>query len=211
MDSQLRDVLDADAPAGCEQRSAGHTVRTRVTRPRARFAPGETSPRAPGIPVGVERERLREVLGAELRAARRQAGMSQWTLARRAGFARSTAERLEAGLLRPTRSLLATIAVGLQRTLPPRTYDPEAARAVFHRLLAAAGASAVSDTPAGVDRRERRLRAAGRLWARHARQIVDADRARRRARDVEFRACLRLLRRANAMETPRILDRMGAL
>lgn len=179
------------------------TSDTRVTPARARFA---VTGHSDTVPVGVERERLRAGLGAVLRAARAEAGMSQWVLACRAGVARSTVERLEGGVLRPTPSMLAGLVLGLGRRFPPVRVDGAAEVALLGRLLDAAGPSVVVDTLGGLQRRERRVREAEVAYRRQLRRQAEAAAAAHRERDRESRAALRRLRRASPAETVRLLE-----
>lgn len=153
-----------------------------------------------------ERAVLRRTLGNELRGVRALTGMSQWTLACRAGCARSTIERLEAGERRPTPSMLAALAIAHRWTIPPVPEDRLAVESVLRRLLDAAGASLTEDTPGGLLRRERRLHEAWRLWQRHFRQQANLRRATQQATLAEFHAAMRLLTGAN-LDNLDILDR----
>jgi transcriptional regulator with XRE-family HTH domain len=69
-------------------------------------------------------------LGALVRAERLSRGLGTRRLAIRASVARSTVQRLEAGQLRPRRSLLSALALGL---------DADEQRALLVRFIAAAG------------------------------------------------------------------------
>jgi transcriptional regulator with XRE-family HTH domain len=74
--------------------------------------------------------------GAFVRQLRRQAGLSERALARRAACARSTVTRLEHGQLRPRLSLLSALALGL---------DVDGQGKVLARLRSAAGGDLAPD------------------------------------------------------------------
>jgi transcriptional regulator with XRE-family HTH domain len=116
-------------------------------------------PRTPGdgVPTGTEAFTLRALLGGTLKKYRDRAGMSQATLAERAGVDRRTVERLESGQRRPTPAMLAALADALADR------DAEAAVDIAARLAIASGASLRVDTSVGVERRMRRLEAATRF------------------------------------------------
>lgn len=82
------------------------------------------------------------------RSLRLQAGLSTRELAARSGLARSTITRLEAAQLRPRRSMLAVLAVGL---------DPGRRRELLSRLVDAAGGDMAVDTPGWRRYRRRRV------------------------------------------------------
>lgn len=82
-----------------------------------------------------------------MRALRAEFGVAQWTLSVRAGVARSTVERLEAGERRPTASMLASLVVAAPWSLPPRSPVPHEVQVSWlARLVAAAGPDLVVDT-----------------------------------------------------------------
>lgn len=194
----------ADQIAALLARANVPTAATRLTRTRAHFSADVTV--HSGVPAPEERDALRRILGAEIRAMREQTGMSQWALACRAGCARTTVERLEVGTRRPTPSMLAALAVAHRRTIPPLVEDEQAVGAALRRLLDAAGASLTEDTPGAVRRRERRLREAGKLWQRHCRERLNRERAATTAALTEFRAAMRLLTPGN-LDNVEVLDR----
>lgn len=200
--TELEALLAAE---GLLSSATGCTQGAPLTGPRTRFAGGGASA---GVPDAAERSVLARSLGAELCAVRAASGMSQWLLAQRSGVATSSVEYLEVGGRRPTPSMLAALAIGSQRVEPGPQGCGEVA--VFRRLLAAAGASTVADTPGGVRRRARRSQSAGvayqRLLYRQARARLEAQ----WERDRGFRGAMRLLRRASPTETVLLLDRMGA-
>lgn len=179
---------------------AGRTADAHITRARTRFSVTGQS----GVPGPAEQHVLERTLGSAVKAVRADAGMSQWTLSCRSGCARVTVERLEAGLHRPTASLLATLAIGVRRTVPPKPGDQEAEAATLRRLLMAAGPSLVADTPGGLRRRERRLHDAHRPWQRQCRQRHEAERSATTSTLADFRAALAEL-------TPQTADNLEVL
>jgi hypothetical protein len=117
--------------------ATGHTPvsRAHIGRPSGR------------LPVAHQHQ-LAATLGVALRALRDDFGLSSRQLARRAGVARSTITRLEAGQRRPRRSLLSVVAWGL---------CPDAAAAIGAVLIAAAGAHLADESPWSPRTRWRRL------------------------------------------------------
>jgi transcriptional regulator with XRE-family HTH domain len=87
-------------------------------------------------------------VAALARSLRLEAGLSTRLLAARSGLARSTITRLEAGQLRPRRSMLAVLAVGL---------DPGRPRELLDQLAAAAAGDMAEDTPGWRRYRRRRV------------------------------------------------------
>ena len=86
--------------------------------------------------------------GALARSLRLEAGLSTRRLAARAAVAKSTVNRLEAGQLRPRRSMLAVIAIGI---------DPDRAVELTGQLVAAAAGDLAEDTPGWRRYRRRRV------------------------------------------------------
>src|SRR5208282_3639525 len=72
----------------------------------------------------------RAATGQLLRELRLAAGLSERALARRSAVARSTVTRLEHGQIRPRRSLLSALAVGI---------DPDRTRELREQMVATAG------------------------------------------------------------------------
>ena len=87
-------------------------------------------------------------VAALARSLRLEAGLSTRQLAVRSGLARSTITRLEAGQLRPRRSMLAVLAIGLDSGRP---------RELLGQLAGAAGADMAVDTPGWRRYRRRRV------------------------------------------------------
>ena len=110
---------------------------------RARVYASTCAPEG-GLPGHTGPERLAEVV----RELRTGYGLSTRRLAERAQVSRSTVIRLEAGTLRPRWSLLNALATGL---------DPDLRPGQLERMLAAAGADLVPETPRCALRRGRRL------------------------------------------------------
>ncbi len=105
------------------------------------------------IPGPGERDRLAATLGATLRSLRALYGMSTRQLARRAATSRSTVTRIERGERRPRRSMLSSLALGL---------DPDEHLRILELLVRAAGPSLRAETEYS-NRRRRRLMEAGIL------------------------------------------------
>lgn len=208
MTNKIGDLLaHLDDPAVCERCSRDRTVATRLTHDRARFV----STRSEAAPSAEVQARLRGSVGVELRALRAEFGVSQWRLSARAGVARSTVERLESGRRRPTASMLASLVVAAPWSVPPRPEAPHAEQVAWlWRLIVAAGPDLVAETPGGLRRRSRRLRAAERVWRRQVARVhwqaAVAEETRRRALMAEMRQ-LAGARSAAAIE--RVLSRMG--
>lgn len=108
------------------------------------------------LPGLTERDRLAATLGATLRTLRTERGMGTRLLAARSAVARSTITRLEAGQRRPRRSLLSSLAFGL---------DPDDHRRLLDTLVEAAGSSLVPESQ-GSHRARRRAMEAGTLAGR---------------------------------------------
>jgi transcriptional regulator with XRE-family HTH domain len=106
-----------------------------------------------GVPGDVERERLAATLGVLLKELRARYQVGTRALAERSAVARSTITRLEAGQRRARPVTLRALAFGLDHQEP----GP-----IAEQLLDAAGESLRPDTPGGVRRQARRLRAARR-------------------------------------------------
>lgn len=153
-------------------RSSSGSAPTPMLRPRS----------GSGVPDERERAVLAATFGAALRQARRPSGMSQRTLAERAGVSKAMVEYLEVGRRRPTPSMVRALATGLCRPTPPLYSPPPELSELVARLTAAAGGSLVVDTPGGVRRRERRLRAAGWAYVRLARRWQAAREAEQAGR-----------------------------
>lgn len=185
------------------------TGRTHVTPPtgaRTRFADFVDYS---GVPEAAERAVLVRTLGAELRAVRAAAGMSQWLLAHRSGVATSTVEYLETGGRRPTPSMLAALAIGSQRVESGPQGRGEAE--VFRRLLAAAGVSVVADTPGGIRRRARRSQAAGVAYGRLVYRLNRGRLEAQWARQGALRAATRRLARTPVSDLAGLAAAMDAL
>lgn len=116
-------------------------------------------------------------LGALLKALRADRRMSAYMLARRSAVSRSTITRLEAGLRRPRRSLLANLAYGLEPDCPKPYEDALAAAAgpflaeeskwsqrMHRRRLYDAMAAGTSPLPEFVAYPLRHNRAANSAW-----------------------------------------------
>jgi transcriptional regulator with XRE-family HTH domain len=88
-------------------------------------------------------------LAALARSLREEAALSTRQLAVRSTLARSTITRLEAAQLRPRRSMLTVLAIGL---------DPGRARELLDQLVEAAGDDMAEDTPGWRRYRRRRIR-----------------------------------------------------
>lgn len=142
--------------------------------------------RVPGVhedgrPDPAERERIRVSLGAVLRQARGEVGLSQRRLAALAGCHARSVERLEAGSRRPTTALLDALA---QALVTPPGWSVNRARvdAMRVRLAAAAGPSLVESTPGGARRRRRRLQKARSAANRAASPLIRAGLAAQQQR-----------------------------
>lgn len=135
------------------------------------------------LPTPDEQARLAATLGAELRSLRAAYGLSVARLAERSAVAASTIARLETGERRPRRSLLASIAYGL---------DPDRADEIASRLVAAAGPSLRPDTEGSIRRRARRMARARRAARR---EVWRTERAAAGIRGEGFRELCRVLQR----------------
>jgi transcriptional regulator with XRE-family HTH domain len=106
-------------------------------------------------------------LGAELRRFRIEAGLSQASLAARAGVAERSLRRIEHGQRRTRRSTLDRLAQGMAQELAVKDH-PEV---VLARLLAAAGPTLAPESIYGdrvnARRRARRARASRRFVTQH--------------------------------------------
>ncbi|MHB8680991.1 MAG: helix-turn-helix domain-containing protein [Acidimicrobiales bacterium] len=91
-----------------------------------------TGPRGAEAFARYERARTAIMVGAAVRAARRQAGMSQVELARRAGTSQPSIARLERGLVSPTVISLDRIARALGSELVI-DFEPVAAEGATRR------------------------------------------------------------------------------
>ena len=205
--TELEALLAAE---GLLSSATGCTQGAPLTGPRTRFAGGGASA---GVPDAAERSELARTLGAELRAVRAAARMSQWLLAQRSGVATSSVEYLEVGGRRPTPSMLAALALGSQRIVPALSLGPGTGGEgeVFRRLLAAAGASMVADTLGGVRRRVRRSQAAEVAYRR---LLYRLDRGRIESqweRQGALRAATRLLARTPVSDLAGLAAAMDAL
>lgn len=134
-----------------------------------------------GRPDPVEREQIRVSLGAVLRQARGEVGLSQRRLAALAGCDRRSVERLEAGQRRPTSALLDALAQALM-TPPGWSVNRARVDVMRVRLAVAAGPSLVESTPGGARRRRRRLRKARLAANRAASPLIRAGLAAQQQR-----------------------------
>jgi transcriptional regulator with XRE-family HTH domain len=147
-----------------------------------------------GVPGPGEQRLLASSLGVALQDLRGQVGMSQRLLAARSGVHRTTVERVELGVRRPSGALLRALSVGLTRTIPSGDLEADW---FLERLAAAAGGSLVVDTEGGVRRRRRRLAEAGKRWRWELRQWDAARRARFRAGERAYVEAMKLLTPSN--------------
>lgn len=137
-------------------------------------APPTGHPRTPddNAPTGAEATDLRMMFAPALRNARRRAGFSQAVLAERVRVDPRTVERLEAGQLRPTPSMLTALAHALtvHRPGPRRPHRGARAGRLHSRRR--------RDVPACRHRRGIQLwmRRLGQATHRHLRQL-QAERA----------------------------------
>jgi transcriptional regulator with XRE-family HTH domain len=199
------------APAGSASRDGSERAsRARVMRSHLTAKP--VTPVQPGLPR----------LAALVRAGRIERGISTRGLASRAAVARSTIQRLERGQLRPRRSLLSAVALGL---------DVDRQRELLAELVAAAGDAVTPESDGWRHYRRRRLergilagevplptkvqqaldlhRAADALWVRQS-EILDAPGAWDDARALD--ECLRLSaerRRLREQAGPPVLMYIG--
>lgn len=116
-----------------------------TSAPRAQVPSSRARAVGDNVPGNAERDRLVATLGATLRSLRAEYGMSTQQLARRSATSRSTITRLERGERRPRRSLLSSLALGL---------DPDEHLLILDVLVRAAGRSVRAET--GYSRRRRR-------------------------------------------------------
>jgi transcriptional regulator with XRE-family HTH domain len=140
--------------------------------------------------------------GQLLREFRRAAGLSERGLAKRSAVARSTVTRLEHGQIRPRRSLLQALAVGL---------DPDRPKELAGQLAAAAGDDVVPESDRWRHYRQRRLergilRGDVPLPARVAESL-----RLHRAADVAWSAGVAILRRPGALDDADALDKADEL
>lgn len=139
-------------------------------QPRVYAAQGkEPVPHRLGVPDAVERERLRSSVGAALRHARAEAGISQRRLAVLAGCDRRTVQRLEAGTMRPSTALVRALAHAI--TVPPG-WAPAGRRAHTAALLAELETAADTSLVLASGRRARWRRRRHRAAARAASKVA---------------------------------------
>lgn len=127
---------------------AGNVATT--SAPRAQVPSCRVRALGDHIPGQGERHRLVVTLGATLRSLRGFYGMSTRQLARRSATSRSTITRLERGERRPRRSLLSSLALGL---------DPDEHLRILELLVKAAGPSLRAESGYSTRRRRRLLEA----------------------------------------------------
>jgi transcriptional regulator with XRE-family HTH domain len=162
------------------------------------LSPRPRAGRGGGVPGDQERNVLKRSLGAERRAVRRAAGMTQKVLAARAGVGLRSLGDLETGRRRPSLALLGALAVGSTRTIPPVAgLDPAPVRA---RLIAAAGMSAVVDTLGGIRRRQRRLRDAHLAYVRDVHAWWAGECAAAQRAEIAFVTAISILDRPGALD-----------
>ncbi|MFC5748909.1 helix-turn-helix domain-containing protein [Actinomadura rugatobispora] len=143
------------------------------------------------LPDPDERERLAATLGETLRRLRAEAGLGTRALAVRAATTRSTVVRLERGERRPRRSMLSSLAMGL---------DPDRHVELLEVLAAAAGPSLRPESDGSARFRRRQIEAgilAGRvpLPSNIARPL-----ALHRQADAASRKAERILARPGALD-----------
>jgi transcriptional regulator with XRE-family HTH domain len=206
--TELTDLLAHTTGATCDRCANGQTGSHPHNAPARIFRPTN---RADGPPAPAVVVLLRSSLGAELRRLRAEFGLSQGQLASRAGSARSTVERLEAGQCRPTASMLASFVVAAGWAAPGRPAVAHEHQVLWlQRLLGAAGEHLVVDTASGLRRRARRLGDGRRAWAWQqavrAREMAAAEAARRRALLADVRA---LSRATTVSAILRVASRIG--
>ncbi len=132
-----------------------------------------------------------------MRALRTQRGLSTRALARRSAAARTTIQRLERGQLRPRRTLLSAVAMGI---------DPDRQKEILEQIATAAGESVAPDTDGTRRWRRRRIERgilAGEvpLPAKIARRLAlhqEADRL--------WLASMALLDKPGALDSAEMLD-----
>lgn len=174
-----------------------------------------TPPRAPGgrprascgggTPDIDEQSTLIRTLGAGLRAARLEAGMTQRVLALRSGVSHRSLQDLEAGRRRPSTAMLHALAVGSTRRIRPvGGLDPAV---VVEQLVAAAGDSLVVDTPGGVRRRQRRLRDADHAYRRAVEAWWEGEVAAAQRAEVAFVTAMQVLELPGALDDAAALER----
>jgi transcriptional regulator with XRE-family HTH domain len=138
-------------------------------------------------------------LARELRLA---AGLSERALAHRSAVARSTVTRLEHGEIRPRRSLLQALAVGL---------DPDRTKELRERLVAAAGDDIAPESDGWRRYRRRRLER-GILAGRVPMPSKVADGLRyHRAADAAWSAGVAILHRPGALDDAAALEQANRL
>lgn len=121
-----------------EATRAGQSAASRPRAMRSQFDAGSVT----GGQTDLQR------LGALVRSLRSAHGLSTRALARRSASARSSIQRLERGTMRPRRSLLSAVALGM---------DPDRQKELLEQLEAAAGGSVAADTDGTRGWRRRRL------------------------------------------------------
>jgi transcriptional regulator with XRE-family HTH domain len=159
---------------------------------RARVMRGQdlVQPVAPGA-------QGREAAGQLVRSWRMAAGFSERALARRSAVARSTVTRLEHGQIRPRRSLLSAVAVGV---------DPDRPKELLAQLVAAAGDDIAPESD-GWRRYRRRRMEKGMLAGRVPLPTKVTDGLRlHRAADAAWHTGMGILRRPGALDDAQALD-----
>jgi transcriptional regulator with XRE-family HTH domain len=138
-------------------------------------------------------------LARELRLA---AGLSERALARRSAVARSTVTRLEHGQIRPRRSLLSALAVGI---------DPDRQKELREQLVAAASDDIAVESDGWRHYRRRRLER-GILAGQVPMPSKVADGIRfHRAADAAWQAGMAILHRPGALDDNAALDEANRL
>jgi transcriptional regulator with XRE-family HTH domain len=141
-------------------------------------------------------------VGQLVREMRTAAGLSERALARRSAVARSTVTRLEHGAIRPRRSLLSALAVGI---------DPDRQKELLGQLAAAAGDAIAPESDGWRRYRRRRLERgilAGRVPLPS--KVADGLRFHHEA-DAAWEAGMAILHRPGALDDARALDQANRL
>lgn len=162
------------------------------TASRARVMRGQ-DPVQPDAPV----DQGREAAGELVRTMRTAAGLSERALATRSAVARSTVTRLEHGQLRPRRTLLSAIAVGI---------DPDRPKELIAQLVAAAGNDIAPESDGWRRYRRRRMERGMLRGDVPLPTKVAAGIRLHRAADAAWQAGTAILHRPGALDDADALD-----
>jgi len=166
-------------PAAMHTVAPASFVRVRVRRELSERT-GRTRPDTAWGHVTEDERPFLRALGSRLRALRQSANVSQAGLARRAGLARSTVERLEGGQRRARESTLVVLLEALHALRPDLGARPE----LLAELVALAGpALAVEREPRWAARRDKARQRRARQAYRPGRLVLRTRHRMRRSSD----------------------------